>query len=75
MIRPACAMPKMSVLLTASFVLAAIGGLAPWSIFRITGDNRLTTGAFLLCAFVVGPAWALWHRFYFGVTEDVDFGF
>jgi len=59
MMRFTSAMPKLSVLLTTSFILAGIGGLAPWSIFRLTGDNSLTTDAFVLCAFVVGPAWAL----------------
>ncbi len=37
MIRNAHQPTKQSVLLAVSFVLAAIGGLAPWSIYRLTG--------------------------------------
>lgn len=52
-------MLRFSVLLATSFAVAAIGCVAPWFIFRLTGSNPLTTNTFVLGAFVIGPVWAI----------------
>ena len=50
--------PKLSLLLAASFVLAALGS-APIPLFHLAGYNDLKTDTLSLSAFVVGPVWVI----------------